>query len=277
MQTEVDRDELERELPDDVELGELIHDGGQRKVFRVIWNGTPIVLKLMPESESERAGREVAIGSTFDHPNLATILDEDVQEIELGGETYVWFREELIEGETLAARTGRLGPCEALALVGDLLAAVSYLWDCHDVVHRDIKPLNIIRRPDGSYVLIDVGIGRHQGDTSITSGPLGPGTEGHLAPEQILPNKGSTLDARTDLFLIGIVLYEVLTGQLPFRPGDPDYWTKLGACEWVRPEGMPPALEELLERLLGRHPHQRPQPDQAASQVELARQESGCS
>jgi eukaryotic-like serine/threonine-protein kinase len=273
----IDHDEFQGELPEELVLGAQIHDGGQRQVFEANDNGTKIVIKLMPEASRQRAEREVSIGSTFDHSNLAKILDDEVHEVEIAGKSYVWFREEFIDGETLDKRTGRYDSCEALALVRDLIAAVSYLWECHDVVHRDIKPLNIIRRPDGSFVLIDVGIGRHQGDTSITSGPLGPGTEGHLAPEQILPNKGSTLDARTDLFLIGIVLYEVLTGQLPFRSSDPDYWTKLGACEWVRPEGMSETLADLLEKLLGRHPHQRPHLAQAAALVEAAREESKCS
>jgi eukaryotic-like serine/threonine-protein kinase len=273
----IDHDDFQEELPDGVTLGAQIYDGGQRKVFEADDSGTKVVVKLMPESAQQRAEREVAIGSTFDHPNLARIRDDEVHEVELDGEAYVWFREEFIEGETLDKRASRYDVCEALTLAADLIDAVGYLWDSHDVVHRDIKPLNIIRRPNGSFVLIDVGIGRHQGDTSITSGPLGPGTEGHLAPEQILPNKGSALDARTDLFLIGIVLYEVLTGQLPFRNNDPDYWTKLAACDWVRPEGVPAALADLLEKLLGRHPHQRPQLTQAAALVEAAREESNCS
>ena len=270
--------EINENLPDGIELDEQIYDGGQRKVFRATSEDRGVVVvKLMPEESRERAEREVAIASTFDHPNLARVYDEEVQEIELSGERFVWFREEFIEGETLDKRDSNYDVCDALALAADLSAGVKYLWESHAVVHRDIKPLNIIRRPDGSFVLIDVGIGRHQGDTSITSGPLGPGTQGHLAPEQILPNKGSSLDARTDLFLIGIVVYEVLTGQLPFRKSDPDYWTKLGACDWKRPQGMPVALAELLEKLLGRHPHQRPQLTQAATLVEVAREESRCS
>lgn len=273
----IDHDEFQEGLPDGVTLGAQIHDGGQRKVFEADDNGTKVVIKLMPDSDRQRAEREVSIGSTFDHPNLARILDEEVSEIELAGEDYVWFREEFIEGETLDKRANRYDSCEALALAGDLIAAVEYLWECHDVVHRDIKPLNIIRRPSGSFVLIDVGIGRHQGDTSITSGPLGPGTEGHLAPEQILPNKGHQLDARTDLFLIGIVVYETLTGQLPFRTGDAEYWTKLGVADWPRPEGLPDGVADLLEKLLGRHPHQRPQVAQAAKLVKAAREESTCS
>lgn len=272
----IDPGEFQAELPEGLTLGMLVHDGGQRSVFKAEDRGQKVVIKVMPNDDRQRAEREVSIASTFDHPNLARVLDDEISEVELGGARYVWFREEFIEGETLDKRTARFDPCEALALAGDLIAAVKYLWDSHDVVHRDIKPLNIIRRPDGSYVLIDVGIGRHQRDTSITSGPLGPGTEGYLAPEQTLPNKGPRMDARTDLFLVGIVIYETLTGALPF-PRNADYWTNLAAADWVRPEGLPDKLRELLERLLGRHPHQRPQLAQAIELVEEAREESQCS
>jgi serine/threonine-protein kinase len=272
-----DLDELKAKLPDSVEIAAQIYDGGQRKVYRATSEREGVVVKLMPDESRERAEREVSIGSTFDHPNLARILDEEVNEIELAGHDYVWFREEFIEGETLDKRTDRYDLCQAIALATDLTAAVTYLWEEHQVVHRDIKPLNIIRRPDGSFVLLDVGIGRHQGDTSITSGALGPGTRGHIAPEQITPNKGRTLDGRTDLFLIGIVIFDVLCGQLPFRSNQPDYETKLLAGDWPRPQGLPAQLSELLERFLSRHPHQRPSLSQAAEMIDRAKDDLKCS
>jgi serine/threonine protein kinase len=273
----IDHDEFEEKLPAGVDLGRQIHDGGQRKVFEADDSGSKVVIKLMPESERNRAEREVAIGSTFEHPNLPRIVDDEAFDIELNGDKFVWFRERFIEGETLKARSGPYDPCGSLALAADLIAAVTYLWEKHTVVHRDIKPVNIMVRPDGSFVLIDVGIGRHQTESSITSGLLGPGTRGHVAPEQMLPNKGRKLDFRTDLFLIGIVVYEVLVGQRPFRPDKPDYETKLMGGAWVRPEGLPKELEDVLERLLGTNPHQRPSLAQAEAMVERARADLECS
>lgn len=273
----IDNDEFQGELPEGVVLGTQIYDGGQRKVFEADDNGTKVVIKLMPEAERNRAEREVGIGSTFDHPNLPRILDDEVFEIELDGEEFVWFREHFIEGETLKERGGVYDPCQALALAGDLIAAIAYLWEKHTVVHRDIKPVNIMVRPDGSFVLIDVGIGRHQTESSITSGLLGPGTRGHVAPEQMLPNKGRKLDFRTDLFLVGIIVYEVLVGVRPFRPEKPDYETKLMGGEWDRLEGLPPQVEIVLERLLGTNPHRRPTLQQAEAMVAKAREELKCS
>ncbi|MGH2940191.1 MAG: serine/threonine protein kinase [Solirubrobacterales bacterium] len=273
----IDQQELQEALPPNVALGSKIHDGGQRKVYRAKREGVDVVLKVMPIDAVERAEREVSIGCTFDHPNLARILDDELSQLTVGEDDFVWFCEEYIDGEVLASRVGVYEPCEALDLASDLIEAVAYLWERHDVVHRDIKPLNIIRRSSGGYVLIDVGIGRHQGDPSITSGALGPGTIGYLAAEQYIPNKGRMLDSRTDLFLIGIVVFQVLTDVLPFRPNDPDYYAKLLSGDWPRPQGLPAPISELLERFLGRNPHQRPPIAQAAGMILGAKEELGCS
>jgi serine/threonine protein kinase len=269
-------EELQDALPDGVALGPQIK-GGKRLVYEAEQGGERIVIKLMPHDQLERAEREVTIGCTFDHPNLARILDTEVCEDEIAGERYVWFSEEFIEGEPLSDRSGKYTPCEALALAADLTAAVEYLWENHTVVHRDIKPLNVIRRPDGTFVLIDVGSGRHQLEDSITSGALGPGTNGHLAPEQLELEKGHDFDSRTDLFLIGIVVFQALTDVRPFRPERGDYIAKLLSGDWPRPQGLPPALLALLERLLARRLHQRPTIEQAKRLIAEAKEESGCS
>jgi serine/threonine protein kinase len=134
-----DLSELKAKLPDGLEISEQIYDGGQRKVYRATSVGEKVVVKLMPDEARERAEREISIGSTFNHPNLARILDEDVNEIELAGRNYVWFCEEFIEGETLDKRADCYDPCQALALAADLTTAVAYLWGEHQVVHRDIS------------------------------------------------------------------------------------------------------------------------------------------
>jgi serine/threonine protein kinase len=269
-------DKLREVLPDEITLGAQIK-GGKRLVYEAKQDAEKIVIKLMPRDQLERAEREVAIGSTFDHPNLARILDVEVREDKIDGEDYVWFREEFVEGKPLSARTEKYEPCQALALASDLTAAVEYLWEQHAVVHRDIKPLNIIRSPNGIFVLIDVGSGRHQLEDSITSGTLGPGTNGHLAPEQLELEKSRDFDSRTDLFLIGIVVFQVLTDVRPFRPERPGYASKLLSGDWPRPQGLPPMTMALLERLLARQLHQRPTIEQVRKLITAAREESGCS
>jgi serine/threonine protein kinase len=269
-------DQLQDVLPDEIALLEQIQ-GGKRTVYAAEEAGEKIVLKLMPHDQLERAEREVAIGSTFDHPNLATILDGDVRADEIDGEKYVWFREEFVPGEPVADRGGKYDLCTALSLAADLTDAVEHLWTEYTVVHRDIKPLNVIRRPDGRFVLIDVGSGRHQLEDSLTSGALGPGTNGHIAPEQLELEKNREFDFRTDLFLIGIVFFQVVVGVRPFRPEKPDYHAKLLTGDWPRPQGLPPTVLGLMERLLARHLHQRPTIEQTKRLIAEARNECECS
>jgi serine/threonine protein kinase len=273
---DLDGQSLEAALPSSIALGAQLQ-GGKRTVYRADEDQREIVLKFMPKDQLERAEREVTIGSTFEHKNLARILDSEVQEIEIGGEHYVWFREEFIPGDPLAKRTETYEPCEALGLASDLLGAVDCLWTKYAVVHRDIKPLNIIRKPDGSFVLIDVGIGRHQLEDSITSEALGPGTNGYIAPEQLELERNREFDFRTDLFLIGIVVFEAMTGVRPFRPERPEYHAKLLTGDWPRPQGLTPTTLALLERLLARQLHQRPTIEQTHRLIAAAKEECKCS
>lgn len=272
-------DHLRAALPPEIEVLDEIHQGGQRHVYGVRVEGEDRVLKLMPEEGRARAEREVSIGRRFEHPNLSTILDEELQEIEIDGDQFVYFMEQRIEGETLAKREERMAPCEALALAGALVSAVAYLWENHHVVHRDIKPLNIMVKPDGGFVLLDIGVARHQDLTTLTAlaGYHQPGTRGYLAPEQLAPLKGREIDYRADLFAIGIVVYEQLTGRLPFDPNLPSYRTLLTTGLAPELDDVPAQLGTLLRRLLAARPHGRFRLDKAAEAIDEAREELRCS
>jgi serine/threonine protein kinase len=265
-------------LPEEIEVVGQIHVGGQRHVYEISVGGARRVLKLMPEFARARAEREVAIGRNFDHPNLSVITDQELREVDVDGETFVYFTERLVEGATLADRTEGMAPCEALNLAAALVSAVTYLWECHHVVHRDIKPLNIMVKPDGTFVLLDIGVARHQDMTTLTvAGEHQPGTIGYLAPEQLATLKGREIDYRADLFAIGIVMYQQLTGRLPFDPASASYRTLLTAGLAPDVEGLPPTLGALLSRLLAPRPHGRFRLDRAAETVDQAREELGCS
>ena len=270
---------LRAALPDHIEVVGHIRSGGQRHVYEVRVAEERCVLKLMPESGRARAEREVTIGRNFDHPNLSTIADEELQELEIDGDPFVYFTERFIEGDTLAARTEPMEPCEALGLAADLVSAVTYLWERHHVVHRDIKPLNIMATPEGVFVLLDIGVARHQDMETLTvdAAEHQPGTIGYLAPEQLAPLKGREIDYRADLFAIGIVMFQQLTGRLPFEPTSASYRTLLTAGLAPEVEGLPPVLGALLSRLLAPHPHGRFRLDKAAGTIDEAREELGCS
>ncbi len=272
-------DGLRAALRGHVDVVGQIHVGGQRCVYEVLVAGERRVLKLMPEFARARAEREVTIGRRFNHPNLSAIADEELLEVEVDGETFVYFTEHFVEGDTLAARTEPMEPCEALELAAALVSAVTYLWEKHHVVHRDIKPLNIMVKPDGTFVLLDIGVARHQDMTTLTvvAGEHQPGTIGYLAPEQLAPLKGREIDYRADLFAIGIVMYQQLTGRLPFDPTAASYRTLLTTGLAPDVDGVPPVLGALLARLLAPRPHGRFRLDKAAPTIDQAREELGCS
>jgi serine/threonine protein kinase len=266
-------------LPAEIDVLAEIHRGGERCVFEVRVGGARRVLKLMPEEARARAEREVSIGTRFDHPNLSKIADEHLQDVEIESKTFVYFTEDFVEGTALAGRTEQMTPCDALGLGAELVSAVTYLWDHHHVVHRDIKPLNIIVKPDGTSVLLDIGVARHQDMTTLTviAGEHQPGTIGYLAPEQLAPLKGREIDYRADLFAIGIVMYEQLAGRLPFDPRSSSYRTLLSTGLAPEVEGVPPVVGALLSRLLAPRPHGRFRLDRAAQAIDQAREELGCS
>lgn len=271
---------LDAALPDDIVVERTLYDeGGQRAVYVARKGGTHCVLKLMPEIGRARADREIAIGHTFDHPNLARILDDQLTDIEVGDETFVYFTETLIEGTQLAARDSVLDPCGAMQLADNLISAVTYLWEQHHVVHRDIKPLNIIDRGNDTYVLLDIGVARHKDKSTLTKlgGPHQPGTEGYLAPEQLAPLKGREIDFRADLFAIGIVVFEAVTGRLPFDPDADSYRTLLSTGVLKDIEELPEPLAAFLGRLLAPQPHNRYRLDKAAAAVASTKEALGCS
>ena len=119
----VDVDELRAALAPLVSLGEVIGMGGQRAVFEAEVDREPRVLKLMPSFAAERAEREVRIGCRFDHPGLATILDETLRLVSVGGADFVYFTEQRIDGTSLD-QLPRLGLCDVLQLVDELLRRI---------------------------------------------------------------------------------------------------------------------------------------------------------
>jgi serine/threonine-protein kinase len=272
-------EEVNSALPSRITVAQQIHEGGQRVVYDVRVGDERRVLKLIPAAARARSEREVLIGRTFDHPNLSKVLDEELSEVEVDGEMYVYFTETFIEGEPLSARTQRMSPCEALSLVGELTSAVAYLWQEHHVVHRDIKPLNIMERPGGGFVLLDIGVARHQDRSTLTviSGEHQPGTIGYLAPEQLAPLKGREIDYRADLFAVGVVAYEQVTGALPFDPDAPSYRTLLTTGVRHELQNQPEALRRVLDRLLAPRPHGRFRLDRVEPAITQAMEELECS
>jgi serine/threonine protein kinase/tetratricopeptide (TPR) repeat protein len=217
------------------------------------------------DASRQRLLEEARAASSLDHPNLCTIFEsEETPEGDL------FFAMTLCEGETLGARLRR-GPAElaeALALVSQVAAGLAHAH-ARGVVHRDVKPSNLILAPSGQVKIVDFGIAVREGRPRLTRPGAAVGTVAYMSPEQLL---GKPVDRRTDLWSLGVVLYELLTGSLPFAST-----TEYGYAAAVlstppeplalhRP-GLPEGIESLLGQLLARDPA-----DRGPSAEELARQ-----
>ena len=165
----------------------------------------------------KRLLREARAAAALDHPNICAIYDV----AEHDGRTFIVMQ--YVEGETLHARMrrGAVPFLEAISIARQVADALSEAH-AHDTVHRDIKPANIMISPRGGVKVMDFGLatsgrGGAGDDAETTTGLTSPGTVlgtvPYMSPEQV---RGEPLDARTDLFSLGVVLYELVTGHQPF-------------------------------------------------------------
>lgn len=215
-----------------VELGpykilEQIGAGGMGEVYLAQDSrlGRKVALKLLPTrftNDAERLRRfeqEGRAASALNHPNIITVHEIGRTSAEVGGAYYIVT--EFIEGQTLRQRlmNGPLDPREAVDVT---LQAASALVAAHTtgILHRDIKPENIMVRPDGYAKVLDFGLAKLTERSELEAEPMDSTTPGrvlgtlrYMSPEQA---RGLKLDARTDIFSLGVVLYEMLSGQSPF-------------------------------------------------------------
>jgi serine/threonine-protein kinase len=172
-----------------------------------------------------------------------------------------YFVMELVQGETLAAlvrRTGALPPRAAARIVAQVAEALDYAH-LKGVIHRDLKPSNIMVLEDGTAKVMDYGIARARRFEGLTVTGAFLGTPDYIAPETA---EGKGTDARSDLYSLGIVFYEIVTGKKPFV-GDTPYATLRKHCtEPPTPPsslspGLPPQVEAIILRLLRKDPQER--------------------
>lgn len=207
---------------DNYELGEEIGRGAMAMVHQAVdrRTGQPVAIKRLslqrefaPEDlldVRERFMREASAARHLEHPDILRVLDAG----ESGGDT--WIAMELVVGHDLSHHTRpaqRLPLREVLLLVARLARALHYAHS-HGVVHRDIKPANVmLDRPSGSVKIMDFGIAR-VADGSRTRTGLVLGTPSYMSPEQLA---GLKVDGRSDLYSLGVMLFQLLTGHLPHQ------------------------------------------------------------
>ncbi len=245
----------------------LLAQGGQKIVFSAIHKEFgDVVVKLAYSSQPDkRIEREIEIVTSCSIPNTAQIYEWDTFEHNDTNITYIV--EEFIHGVTLRRElktSGRLSTRLVLSLMEALLETAMAM-EKEGIVHRDIKPENIMICDDGTFKLLDFGIARHLAKTSITptDAHFGPHTAGYAAPEQFR-NLKKKVDIRTDLFAIGVVAYECLTGSHPFVDGARDRLDILRRTEQM----IPPLLQidgdtdnrlaKYIIVLMSKYPSRRP-------------------
>jgi serine/threonine-protein kinase len=176
----------------------------------------PVALKVLHPALAatlgpERFQREIRLAARLQHPHILTVHDS--------GETagQLWFTMPYVEGESLRDRLQRerqLPVEDALRITREAAQALQYAHE-HGVVHRDIKPENLLLTKDGNTLVADFGIARALGgDERLTETGMSVGTPAYMSPEQASGEQ--TLDARTDIYSLGCVLYEMLAGEPPF-------------------------------------------------------------
>ena len=249
------------------ELGRLVGTGGNGRVFaardRVL--DRTVALKLVDADavrHRDPAGRERFLAEArtsagFTHPNAVAVFD--------AGESdgFLYLVMELVEGPTLADRLaseGALDPGVAARIAGDVLAALDAAHRS-GIVHRDVKPANVLLAPNGTAKLADFGIAKRL-DT-VAAGLTNPGqffgTPKYLAPEQV---DGRPVSAATDVYATGVVLFEMLAGRPPFDEGQP-MATAIAQRDAPVPDlrvlrpGTPDTLVATVERALRKEPEQR--------------------
>ena len=246
----------------DYEVLSILGLGGMGKVYKVrnvISDRVEAMKILLPDltsqqSLADRFLREIRLLATLNHPNIAALRTA------LTYENQLVMIMEFVEGETLAHRLARapLSTAEAVNYSDQILSALSYAHK-QNIIHRDIKPANMMLTPQGVVKLMDFGIARSSSDGALTTTGTTLGSLNYMPPEQV---RGEAADARSDIYSYGVSLYEMLTGQLPFR-GDSQYSLMTAHLNTEPPppislrSDLPPALNEIILMAMAKEPANR--------------------
>ena len=232
--------------------------GGMGVVYRGMDKsvGREVAIKTLTEATEELRQRFLleARSGVLNHPNIVTVYDFGEQD----GLPYIVM--EFVPGDSLEnlLRAGRqFSLIEKLEIVRQVCIGLGYAHQ-KGVIHRDIKPANVMVQPDGNIKIVDFGVARLESQSGHTQTGMVIGTFHYIPPERLL---GRTADGRADIWSVGVILYLLLTGRLPFPSDDPATLYKV-IHEPHDPlssmlTGYPPALDHLLDHALAKDPVDR--------------------
>jgi serine/threonine protein kinase len=252
------------ELLDHYRIENLVARSGMASIYRAVdtRDNKPVAIKIPhPEMEADvvlfdRFKREQEIGEKLDHPGVMKVFPND-------GHTRIYMVMEWVDGHLLREELSgqRKLPVErAVRITARVCDALDYIHS-QGVVHRDLKPENIMVGGDDKIKLIDFGIAGHEGSRRLTFAKLSNvmGTPDYISPEQV---KGKRGDGRSDIYAMGVMLYEMLTGRVPFSGANPFLTMNERLLNNPVPPreidpSITPELQEIIYRAIERDPKNR--------------------
>jgi serine/threonine-protein kinase len=248
---------------DQYQLDSLVATSAMATIFRAtdLRDGSSAAIKVPhPQAECDpifhgRFRREIEIGVRLQHPGIRKVFPSAGRRLYMAME---WLDGRLLRHAL--AEEGRMPMERAVAIAREVLDALEYMHS-HGVVHRDLKPENIMLDEAGRVKIIDFGIAACASARRLTFGKLSQvmGSPDYISPEQV---KNKPAGARSDLYAIGVILYEMLTGETPFHGANPFSVMNARLVTAPRPPSeinpeIPPGLQEIVLRALERDPSRR--------------------